>query len=117
MDGEKLEPRLEQELARAEAAGLADQPIPVLIELDPQVRAISGGERKAALTDLEQRTVTMQKALLEHLAKLKAQNVQRSSLVNAVSAELTPEQIRMVAARGDVRMVRLARMEQVTASS
>jgi hypothetical protein len=43
--------------------------------------------------------------------------VQQAGLVNAVSAELTPAGVRLIAAHPDVRIVRLARVEDVTAAS
>jgi len=110
----KIDPPLEEELARAEAEGKLERPIPVLIEhvkeaeLPPPARA-------QPLEEVEERVRTSQDALVQRLRELGARDVQRATLANAVSAALTPSAIRDVAARSDVKVIRLNREEQVTA--
>ena len=67
------------------------------------------------LGDLAERIRHAQDALVRTLAELGAKDVRRAMLANALSATLTPAAIDEVAARDDVRALRLDREEQVTA--
>lgn len=109
----KLDPSLVQELAEAEATG-ATKPIPVLIELATPVRASRGSRREQAMQSMEQQSRRLQQKLVARLVDLRARHIHQATIVNAVSAELGPAQIRLIAARPDVRIIRLARPEQVT---
>lgn len=114
-DGPRLEPRLERELALAESGGLAERPIPVLIEHVIPARPPGGLDRRAALEAMERRSREQQTDLVARLEELGARNIERAGVANAVSAELTPVGVRLIAAHPDVRIVRLARLEDVTA--
>jgi hypothetical protein len=113
-DHSKLEPRLARALEAAESAGLSGKPIPILIELVDVVRAPRVASRRQAMRDMEQQSSRLQKAMVAHLVELGARNIQQAAIVNAVSAELAPAQIPIIASRPDVRIVRLARLEGVT---
>ena len=110
----KLEPRLAQELAAARATGSMSKPVPVIIELATPLRIGAVSRRPQTIESVERRGHRLQRKLVARLIELGARHIQQVSLVNAVSAELRPTQIPLIAAHPDVRIVRLARREQVT---
>jgi anti-sigma factor RsiW len=116
-DHPKLEPRLARELEAAERAGFGGKPISILIELVDAVRAPKTANRRQAMKTMEQQSSRLQKALVARLVGLGAQNIQQAAIVNAVSADLAPAQIQLIAARPDVRIVRLARLEDATTAN
>jgi hypothetical protein len=111
---EKLEPRLAEEVRRAAEAGSPNRRIPVIIE---HVRAASaaGGDRGTGRAALEREVRELQGPMVERLRELGAgATVRQHVLANAVSAELTPSGIAEMAKYPDVRLIRLAREDQVT---
>ena len=88
MIASKIEPRLERELEAVEAAGDA-RPIPVIVE--------------------------HANGALSILSELGVRNVRELPLVRAVSADMTPTQVRAVAAQPEVTLVRYDGPEYVLA--
>jgi hypothetical protein len=110
----KLEPRLVQELAAAQAARAGNKLIPVTIELATPLQRHAGVGRMQTIKSVELRNHRLQQKLVARLVELGARRIQQIGLVNAVSAELKPAQIPRIAAHPDVRIVRLAWPERVT---
>ncbi|MGE5286228.1 MAG: hypothetical protein ACM3ML_03295 [Micromonosporaceae bacterium] len=114
MAKEKLEPRLAEELERVAQAGSPTRRIPVIIE-HVKVASPSGGDRGAGLAALEREVRELQRPIVERLRELGAgPTVRQHILANAVSADLTPIEIAEMAKHPDVRLIRLAREDQVT---
>jgi hypothetical protein len=114
MADEKLDPRLADELQRVAEAGSPARRIPVIIE-HVKVASPTGGERGAGLAALEREVRELQRPIVERLRELGAGATARQHiLANAVSAELTPSEIAEMAKHPDVRLIRLAREDQVT---
>jgi hypothetical protein len=109
--------RKTRELEAAERAGLSDKPISILIELVDAVRAPKTASRRQAMKTMEQHSNRLQKALVARLVELGAQNIQQAAIVNAVSADLAPPRVPLIAGRPDVRIVRLARLEDATTAN
>jgi hypothetical protein len=116
MPNDKIDPALAQELARLEANGLTDRPVPVIIEHVQPVSASGEGDPGTQLSELEQRVSELQSGIVDQLRDLGAGGTTRQlSLANALSAELTPSQVEKISAHPDVKRIHLARMEKVTA--
>jgi hypothetical protein len=99
-----LEPRLERELARLEAAGEAGRLVQVVIEhARPAAEPATAAQRYALLAPI-----------MARLTALGARQFSALPLVTAVSAALTPGQIRAIAQHPDVRLIHLAEPEIVT---
>lgn len=125
MPDEKLEPRLletiDQEKTRAGARGFAaaevdEQPLPVTISHVETVRAETVGyadDRNEAFGDLESRTRDSQQVLVDRLEGLGVPEVRRHTLTNALTAELTPNQMRALAELDEVALIRLERLDDV----
>ena len=111
MPSATIDPNLAEEIRRVQAAGGQHRRIPVLIELSEPAEAPPGGR----LDDLERRARERQAGVVEQLSRLGlGASVRQSTLANAVSVQLTPEEIAQIAERDDVRMIRFDRAEQVT---
>jgi hypothetical protein len=116
MPNHKIDPALAQELARLEANGLTDRPVPVIIEHVESALPTGEGDSGTQLSELEQRVRELQRGIVDQLRDLGVSGTLRQlSLTNGVAAELTPGQIEVVSARPDVKRIHLARMEKVTA--
>ena len=113
MTSKKLEPRLEREISAVRASGKGDRPIPVIIE-HAEVVFASQGDSRGGMADLEARVKHLQKGIVEQLAQFGAPDIQQSVLANLIGASLRPQQIEAIAAREDVKVIRLNREEQVT---
>ena len=111
----KLEARLERELEVVEAAGQSERVIPVLIEHVAPATVVRGQDRRASLEAAARRTRQLQQGIVGRLRELNGQGIQQLGLANAISVSLMPSQIRTIADHADVKIVRLARPEQVTA--
>ena len=120
---DKYEPRLTEALehkrtrsaaAGAGAPGGEEAPIDVVISHAEPVRADEQRERGTQLLDLGERVRTSQRTILDTLKKVKAPDPIVHSLVNAVSARLTPKQLAEVANLDEVEIVRLDLPEHVT---
>jgi serine protease AprX len=120
---EKYEPRLtavlEHRRARAAAAGARaaggeEEPINVIISHAEAVRADEQRERGTEILDLGERVRVRQRTILETVKKVKAPDPTVHSIVNAVSASLTPKQLAEVAKLDEVELVRLDAPEHVT---
>jgi hypothetical protein len=115
MPNDKIDPALAQELARLEANGLSDRPVPVIIEHVESASPTGEGDPGTQLSELEQRVRERQRGILEQLRDLGASGTPRQlTLANAVAAELTRSQVEEISTRPDVKRIHLARMEKVT---
>lgn len=116
MPNRKIEPRLEEEIQRVEAAAEPDRKIPVTIEHIKEVQARPGEDRGAQLDELEREVRDLQRGIVMRLSDLGiVGGIHQATLSNSLSVSLTPAQIREIAARDDVNFIRLGREEQVTA--
>jgi len=79
-----------------------------------EVRPEEGSARAAALAGLEQQVRPLQEPILARLAEAGAGSVTQHALTNAVTADLTPAQIRLVSELDEVRLVQLDTLDQVT---
>jgi subtilisin family serine protease len=122
MSDEKLEPRLratiDQQKTRAAAAGITaaevdEQPLTVTISHAEPVRAHTGEDRSELLADLERRTRESQRTLLGRLEQLGAPVAREHTLTNAVTAQLSPAQMRAVAELDEVELIRHERLDDV----
>jgi serine protease AprX len=124
---EKLEPRLrariDDERRRAALRGaeplVADEtPIEVTISHPEVIRAPEGvarQDRRVALAELARRIRTIQRPILQRLRRLTGrQPVLVHSLVNAITARLTPPQLETLAETDEVGLIRLEKLEEVT---
>lgn len=129
MADDKLEPRLrtliDEQKLRASARGVSvaeveeQQSVQVTISHQEDVRALEGqpGEgqaRQAALASLEHQVHELQAPVLAKLAEIGIEPDRQHVLTNAVTATLTPAQIRQVAELDEVKLVRLESFDQVT---
>jgi subtilisin family serine protease len=124
MPDDKLEPRLltfiDQQKVRAGVHGVSaadaeeQESIQVTISHQEDVQADEGQERSAALSDLEERVRRLQAPVTARLAEIGAGPAKEHVLTNAVTATLTPAQIRQVAELDEVKLVRLESLDQVT---
>ena len=121
---DKYEPRLTEALehkrtrsaaAGAGVAGGEEAPIDVVISHAEPVRADEQRERGTQLLDLGERVRASQRTILDTLKRVKAPDPIVHSIVNAVSARLTPKQLAEVANLDEVEIVRLDVPEHVTA--
>jgi hypothetical protein len=117
----KLEPRLEHELARLEAAGEAGKLVPVVIEHARPVRADPGGDPCGdpgeRLERFSRESGARLSGIMARLTDLGAGRFEPVPLATAISAELTAGQIRAVARHPDVRLIHLATPEMVIPGS
>jgi serine protease AprX len=129
MADNKIEPRLlkfiDEQKVRAGVRGLtaaeagAEETIRVTVSHEERVQAEEvapdeGPARASALTDLEQQVRLRQEPILAKLAEVGAEPVTVHTLANAVTADLTPDQIQQVAGLDEVGIVRLESLDQVT---
>jgi hypothetical protein len=110
----KLDREVEAEIEQAEAIGATEPRIPVLIE-HSDILVPSGGATEEQFEDLEHRVMELQQGIMSRLSELGAEDrAQQLALVNVVSADLTPREIRELAKLADVRAIRLNRQQNVT---
>src|ERR1700730_1403073 len=111
---DKYEPRLKAALehkrtrasaAGAGAAGAEDEAIQVIISHAETLRADEQRERGTQLLDLGERVRVSQRTILDTLKRVKAPDPTVHSIVNAVSARLTPKQLAEVAILDEVDIV------------
>jgi hypothetical protein len=111
----KIDPALAQELDRLAMNGLADQPVPVIIEHVEPASVTGEGEPADQISELEQRVGELQSGILQQLRNLGvAGSARQLTLANAVAAELTRGQVEGLSAHPDVKRIHLSRMEKVT---
>jgi serine protease AprX len=124
---EKLEPRLrahiDDERRRASLLGTEplaaeETPIEVTISHPEVIRAAEGvtrQERRQALAELALRIRAIQRPVLRTLRRLTGREpVLVHTLVNAVTARLTPPQLATLAQTDEVALIRLEKLEEVT---
>ena len=123
---EKLEPRLlellDAERTRARAIGTAaarvdEEPLEVTISHQEYLRAseVDADDATAALQELEREVKSSQEPILSRLEAVGvgAGDVTVSVLANAVTARLTPNQLRDVAELDEVKIIRHERLDHV----
>jgi hypothetical protein len=114
-DDKKIDPALAKELDRLAANGLADQPVPVIIEHVEPASVTGQGDPDTQISELQQQVRERQSGLLEQLRDLGVSGTPRQlSLANAIVAELTRSQIEEISAHPDVKRIHSSRMEKVT---
>jgi len=119
---DKYEPRLrtvmEHKRTRAAAAGgpaaAEEEPINVIISHVEALRAEEPRDRGTQILDLGERVKTSQRAILETVKRVKGPDPIVHSIVNAISARLTPKQLAEVVKLDEVEIVRLDSPEHVT---
>jgi hypothetical protein len=113
----RLEPRLERELARLEAAGQESALVQVVIEHARRATASTpdepGGDPREQAARLAKQSYVLG-PIMARLTALGAREFSPLPLATAVSAALTARQVRAIAAHPDVRLVHLAEPEIVT---
>src|SRR5262249_33774853 len=129
MADNKLEPRLlkfiDEQKVRASAREITaaeveeQETIRVTVSHEEHVRADEvrpeeGLARAAALEGLERQVQPLQEPILARLAVAGAGPVKQHALTNAITADLTPDQIRQVTELDEVKLVRLETLDQVT---
>jgi Peptidase inhibitor I9 len=115
MPDDKIDPALAQELDRLAANGLADRPVPVIVEHVEPASVAGEGDPGTQISELEQRVHALQSGILEQLRDLGVRDTPRQlTLANAFAAELTRSQIEEISAHPDVKRIQLSRMEKVT---
>lgn len=78
-------------------------------------RGVRRADRRAALAELGERVRTSQRPVIERIRELTGQEpAVVHSLVNAVTARLTPAQIEALSEMDEVQTIRLERLDQVT---
>jgi hypothetical protein len=109
MSADKIDPRLLEEMARAERDAPQPSEIPVLIQLTPILTPEESG-----LLALEQRVQNAQRGVRSKLTELGAAQSMRSlALANAIEAHLAPAGIREIAAFPEVTRILWNRAERV----
>ncbi len=120
---EKFEPRLatllDHQRVRAAAKGqkpasVEEEPINVVISHAEALHAEEQRERGTQLLDLGERIRNSHRPVLDALKKLKAPDPTVHSIVNAISARLTPRQLAELAQLDEVGFVRLDTPDHVT---
>src|SRR6266581_4194277 len=120
---EKFEPRLatllDHQRVRAAAKGqkpasVEEEPINVVISHAEALHAEEQRERSTQLLDLGERIRNSHRPVLDALKKLKAPDPTVHSIVNAISARLTPRQLAELAQLDEVGFVRLDTPDHVT---
>jgi len=110
MSKEKIDAKLQQEIERLERSGTSTQRLPVIIEHGDSGNVT--GDRDMAV--MERQVRAAQAPLLKRLGDIGAGNVQQMILANAVSADLTPDQIRSMASEPAVKRIIWNVAERVT---
>jgi hypothetical protein len=113
-DKDKIDPKLKAEMDRVERSGEPNRTLPIIIEHTSDRRIADDGEA-GDLSALDERVRAGQSALRARLTKMGAQDVQQMTLANAISARLTPAQIRELASDRDVKRILWNVAERVTA--
>src|SRR6266581_575397 len=120
---EKFEPRLatllDHQRVRAAAKGqkpasVEEEPINVVISHAEALHAEEQRERSTQLLDLGERIRNSHRPVLDALKKLKVPDPTVHSIVNAISARLTPRQLAELAQLDEVGFVRLDTPDHVT---
>ena len=101
MTDDKLDPRLRDEVARAEHSGDLQRRLPVIIEL------LASGARgdQDETVPFDDQEGPAERSLRQRLAGIGVSNVQRLPLANALVAEVTVKQLREIAADPSVKRI------------
>jgi len=108
--GQKIEPRLLEELRRLEAAGHVRDSIPVIIQINPESR----WQEAATYEGLRQRLRENREVILDRLARSGfSDRIRENVLAGSLETQLTRDQITAVAELAPVKRVILNRADQV----
>lgn len=122
---EKFDQRLTQEISLRRQVvfardgrhdGLSAEPFNVTIEMSESLEVPRGLPREQALGELTGQMRESQAGLVEVLEELGVEEFEQLVLSNSIKATLTFAQLTQVAARPDVKTIRLVRAEKVTAT-
>ena len=102
-----FETKIDAPLAERMLSG-SQEALPVLIEMSDQPEAPQTLDRGADIDSLIHQTEASQGGIRSHLHDLGVSDdaIEAFSIVNALATTLTPDQIRALAARDDVRFIR-----------
>jgi hypothetical protein len=123
MSFEKLDKRLIEEIQISKESGLVEGKTPeetgrekfnVTIELVDPLRIPSGMPRDKAIKDMEKQADQVQAGVVGTLRSLGVTDFERLVLSNSIAATLTLGQIKEIAKRDDVKIIRLVKEEDVT---
>jgi serine protease AprX len=109
----KLDRRLAKILAEKKVAAEKEAKIKVIISLAKSVKVPTQRDRPEILKEMQKEASEDQKSIVELLHGLGVKEIRQLSIVNAVVAILTPDQILSVAEREDVKIMRLSTKEKV----
>jgi hypothetical protein len=108
--GEKIEPRLQQEMDRLQASGSSGSILPVIIEL------VQTSSAQSRMSDLERDFAQRATELQRYMAQIGVHGeIRPLALANSLQGSLELREIVAVAARPEVRRITWNRMEQVVA--
>lgn len=110
----KLDRRLAKTLAEKKVARKEKAQIKVLISLAKSVKVPAQRAKAEVLKEMQKEASEDQKGLAELLRNLGVKKIKQLSIVNAIVATLTPDQILSVSEREDVKIMRLVTREKVT---
>ena len=111
---DKIDPKLRAEIKRLEEAGRTDGRLSVIVEHTATVVAPADAQGAAGMSALDARVEEVQQGLRNRLTTLGIQGVRRVPLTNALAADLTPAQIREIAADAEVKRLLWNVAEKVT---
>src|SRR5688572_19963326 len=99
----KIDPSLADQMERETAAKL-----PVMIEMHDQTEAPMTIDRNAEMEDLSRQAEASRKGIIEQLHQLGVpeDTIETFTIVNALAATLTSDQVRAMAHRDDVKFIR-----------
>ncbi len=122
MSFEKLDQRLIEEIRVRRESGLAagksleeivQEPFDVTIELVQPLSIPTGMPRQQALKEMQRQAEQAQAGVVDSLRTLGVTQFERQILSNSIAATLTLDQIQEIAKRGDVKIIRLVKVEKV----
>jgi hypothetical protein len=119
---EKLDERLVEEIQIRREMGVAagrsleeigQEPFAVTIELVQPLSIPTTRDRQQALEELERQAEEAQAAIVESLRAMGVTELERLILSNSIATTLTFDQIKEIAKRDDLRIIRLVKVEKI----
>jgi len=108
--------QIRREIASSEGKNMSEAeqgPYSVTIELAETLSISRGGTREEDFKELERRVSASQEGLIAALQELNVDEYERQVLSNSISTTLTLDQMQEIAKRGDVKMIRLVKVEKI----
>ncbi len=106
-----IEPRLREEIQRAEAGKRPDEAIAVIIKKAGDISEVVDGDTD--MQALDKRVWAAQQGLRDRLAELGVTDVRQITLSNALEVALAPAQIREMARHPEVEQILFDREDRV----